>query len=54
MEKCDIKTGIISASMRILARDIKSNDGIANMACIQAADRLDELQKIVDRLKDNA
>ena len=50
--KDDTKTSIISSAMRILARDIKSNDGIANTACLQAANRLDELQKIVDRMKD--
>ena len=52
--KDDTKTSIISSAMRILARDIKSNDGIASMACIQAADRLDELQKIIDRIKADA
>jgi hypothetical protein len=35
---------LISA-MRILARDIQSEDGIANAAILEAADRLEELTK---------
>ena len=40
---------LISA-MRILARDIQSEDGIANAAILEAADRLEELTKPAERL----
>jgi hypothetical protein len=37
-------TTLISA-LRILARDIKSEDGVANAAIAEAADRLEELNR---------
>ena len=38
-----VETKIISAALRELADTIECDDGVANMACLQAADRLDEL-----------
>lgn len=49
MKKTDIK--VLIASMRILSRDIQSQDGVANMAIAEAADRLDEFN---DQLADQA
>ena len=37
------KTETIIESLRILAQDIQSNDGVANACIIEAADRLEEL-----------
>lgn len=37
------KTATIAKAMRILAGDIQSDDGVASAACIEAADRLEEL-----------
>lgn len=36
-------TATIAASLRILSRDIESEDGAANGCCAEAADRLDEI-----------
>ena len=44
--KTDTKT-LIDA-LRILARDIHSEDGVANAAIREAANRLEELQKLLD------
>ena len=41
-----VETKIISAALRELADTIECDDGVANMACLQAADRLDELDKL--------
>ena len=38
-------TETLIAAMRILARDIRSTDGVANAAIREAADRLEELQR---------
>ena len=43
-------TTLISA-LRILARDIKSDDGVANAAIAEAADRLEELSRENARLQ---
>lgn len=43
MKRTDTQT-LISA-MRILARDVQCDDGIANAAIAEAADRLEELHK---------
>ena len=40
-------TETLIAAMRILARDIESGDGVANVAIAEAADRLAELQSHV-------
>ncbi len=39
-------TETLIKALRILARDIKSGDGVANMCIAEAADRLDELYGI--------
>lgn len=41
MKRTDIRTLI--DSMRLLARDIQSEDGVANMAIREAADRMDDM-----------
>jgi len=41
------KTAVISGAMRELARTIQSADGVANAACEEAADRLDEQEKTI-------
>ena len=46
-----VPTKIISGAMRNLYCDIQSGDGVANAACLQAAVRLDELQAILDKVK---
>ena len=38
-------TKILIEALRILARDIQSDDGVANAAIFEAADRLEELTK---------
>jgi predicted nucleic acid-binding Zn-ribbon protein len=38
------------AALRILARDIESDDGVANMAIAEAADRMEEMQTMIDGL----
>lgn len=42
------------AALRILARDIQSDDGVANAAIAEAADRLEELKSEVDMLRRGA
>lgn len=37
------KTATIAKAMRILAGDIQSDDGVATAACLEAAERLEEL-----------
>ena len=41
------ETKTIIEALRILARDIQSEDGIANAAIAEAADRLEKLQRKV-------
>lgn len=36
-------TATLAQAMRTLAAEITSDDGVANMACLEAAERLDEL-----------
>jgi cell division protein FtsB len=38
-------THTLISALRILARDIQSGDGVANMAIAEAADRMEEMQK---------
>lgn len=38
-------TTTLIAAMRILAADIQSSDGVANLAIAEAADRLEELDR---------
>lgn len=47
-----VETRIISAAMHELARTIQCGDGIANAACAEAAERLDEQTVEIRRLKD--
>jgi HTH-type transcriptional regulator/antitoxin HigA len=44
-------TETIIGAMRILARDIQSQDGVANAAIAEAADRLEEQQKKIGELE---
>lgn len=43
-------TNTIIRALRILARDIQSDDGVANAAITEAADRLQEQQERIKRL----
>ena len=52
MKKSDTKTLI--ASMRILAEDIQSEDGVANSAIAEAANRLEELEEQLKEAQDYA
>jgi hypothetical protein len=45
-------TETLIKSLKILAEDIQSEDGVANSAIFESATRLDELQKENNRLKD--
>ena len=47
-------TETIITAMRILAEDIQSEDGIANAAIREAADRLEELASELARMKRNS
>ena len=49
-KKTNTKTLI--EAMRILARDIQSDDGVANGAISEAADRMEELQAQRDQLRE--
>ena len=40
-------TETLIAAMRILSRDIRSTDGVANLAIREAADRLEELRNVL-------
>ena len=41
-------TTTLIQAMRVLARDVQSEDGIANSAIAEAADRLEELKGIAE------
>lgn len=41
------KTEILASAMDVLAREIKSSDGVANAAIAEAAERLRELNRTV-------
>lgn len=49
--KTDIET-LIDA-MRILARDVQCDDGVANSAILEAADRMDSFRKFIEHIRDN-
>jgi hypothetical protein len=49
----DVPTKTISKAMRKIAGDIMCDDGVTNAACIQAADRLDELEEELTHLRWN-
>jgi hypothetical protein len=40
-------TATIVQALRVLAADIRSDDGVASATCAEAADRLDELVKML-------
>jgi hypothetical protein len=42
-------TEAIISALRILARDIQSEDGVANAAIAEAADRLEEYHGLITR-----
>lgn len=42
------KTTTLIQAMRILSKDIQSEDGVANAAIAEAADRMEELLELVD------
>ena len=44
-------TETLIAAMRILSQDIQSDDGVANTAIAEAADRLEEQQKRITQLE---
>ena len=45
------KTKTIIVALRILADEIRSDDGIANAAILEAADRLEEMSCKIRKLK---
>ena len=47
---CSSSATLVSA-MRILANDIQSNDGVANAAIKEAADRIEQLEANMERLQ---
>jgi len=50
---CSSSATLVSA-MRILANDIQSDDGIANAAIAEAADRIEQLEANMERLQSHA
>lgn len=44
-------TEVLIGVMRVLAREIKSGDGVANAAIAEAADRLQELHKLQESMR---
>ena len=45
------ETKIISAAMRELAATIQSDDGVANAACYEAAERIDDQDRRIKQLE---
>lgn len=50
----DASTEIIIKSLRILARDIQSDDGVANLALLEAADCLKRIVRERDEARKEA
>ncbi len=50
----DASTEIIIKSLRILARDIQSDDGVANLALLEAADCLERIVRERDEAREKA
>lgn len=46
------ETKVLHDALRVLARDIVSEDGAANVAIAEAADRLSEQAKEIERLRE--
>jgi hypothetical protein len=44
---------VLVSAMRILARDIQSEDGVANAAILEAADRLDQYYAALVSIRDS-
>lgn len=45
-------TQTLIEALRILTRDIESGDGVANACIAEAADRLEELPRLLESLQD--
>ena len=45
------KTGVLITAMRTLASDVKSDDGVANAAIAEAADRLERYANALQAIK---
>ena len=45
------KTKTLIKALRILSRDIESDDGVANACVAEAADRLEEIENKIDDLE---
>ena len=43
-------TETLITALRVLARDIQSDDGVANAAIAEAADRMEEMQRQLERV----
>jgi hypothetical protein len=50
---CSSSGETLVAAMRILSRDIQSDDGVANAAIAEAADRLERLQAALVAIRDS-
>ncbi len=50
MDKPPVPTKIIAGALRELSETIQCDDGLANLACLQAADRMDELGALASNL----
>ena len=50
---CSSSGDTLVAAMRILARDIQSNDGVANAAIAEAADRQERWQAALIEIRDS-
>lgn len=51
LSKYITSTEVLIGAMRVLAREIKSGDGVANAAIAEAADRLQELHKLQESMR---
>ena len=43
-------TETLIAALRVLARDVQSDDGVANACLREAADRMEEMQRQLERI----
>lgn len=48
MQNHETDTKTLIKALRILANDIQSNDGVANTAILEGADRIEKLLELVD------
>ncbi len=49
-DKPPVPTKIIAGALRDLSETIQCDDGLANLACLQAAERLEELEYLASEL----